>query len=350
MRTRFEKFEMKYGYFLSEEFKKFMQKFGGDTQFGSCRFEYSENIANNLLRVPGKMNINLLPFGDIGNGDYYCFYKYGPRKEEYYIGIWLHETRNFIVLASNFKSFMYKCLLDDIMSLNLIEDDSEYGITSDEILYRINVLSEEFGFDVEKAMLCDNEYNYHKFLVEYDNKAIQSLCFLGKKMIENNEKNGKKALEKVINEMPIYTAPYYILGKHNEILSGSYEKMYLQGLKTSLDLTGFSYWEEDFIEIPEDVHREMLFFIDEEKNKEFLKEYYLLDKDPYDAEVRLKLAKKYVKQGEYEKAVVEYNNALYCNEDKEFAREILKIALNDVCDGGLLYLKNIIENDLKFLR
>jgi tetratricopeptide (TPR) repeat protein len=339
MRTRIEKFEMKYGYFLPNEYKEFIKKFGGDTQFGSCRFEYTENIVNNLLRIPGKMNFNLLPFGDIGNGDYYCFYKYGAGIDDYYVGIWLHETRNFILLASSFKSFLFKCMLDDIMSINLIQDDEDYGITSDEILYRARILKDEYGFDFDKAMKLQSELDYHKLMVEFDNRAIQSLCYLGRHYLFDNFKDARGYLEKVIQTVPYYTAPYYILGKHYLLSGKNYKSYFKNALKTSLDLTGFSYWEEDFIEIPEDVHREILIYLEEE-----------IKYDPYDAEYRIYLAKNYVKQNEYDKAIIEYNNALYCTEDKELIKAILINAHKDTVEGGLLYLSRLIESDLKHLR
>ncbi|SEF51320.1 SMI1 / KNR4 family (SUKH-1) [Caloramator fervidus] len=336
MKTRLEKFEMKYGYFLPNDFKRFIKKFGGDVQFGSCRFEYVENMVNNLLRIPGKMNFHLFPFGDVGNGDYYCFYKYGPKVEDYFVGIWLHETRNFIILASDFISFMYKCALDDIMSVNLIQDDFDYGITSEEILSRVNILSKEYGFNVEKIKQVQNEVDYHKFMIEYDEKSIQSLCYLGRYYINENTKEAKLYLEKVIDIFPYYTAPYYILGQYYLLKGNDFKDYFKKGLNTSLDLTGFSYWEEDYIEIPEDVHREMLLYLEDEF------------KDPYDAEYRLYLARKYSKQGEYEKAMIEYNNVLYCTEDKDIIKETLKSAHKDSLQGGLLYLSKIIENDLKY--
>jgi hypothetical protein len=46
----------------------------------------------------------------------------------------------------------------------------------------------------------------------------------------------------------------------NEKASG--EGVFKKALKTSLLLTGYSYWEEDYLEIPEDVHREIALYID----------------------------------------------------------------------------------------
>lgn len=215
-KVRFEKFEMKYGSYLPEDFKKFMLKFGGDTQFGSCRFEYPENIINNLIRIPGKMDFHLIPFGDIGNGDYYCFYKYGSVADEYYIGIWLHETRNFVILTSNFRSFIYKCLLDDYLSTLIPNDslsESENAISCEESLLRCRLLSEEYNFDLNKVKNMKNEYDYHKFMIEYDSKAIQSLCFVGKSLIKKKDPKGFNILENVINYCWFYTAPYYLIGK-----------------------------------------------------------------------------------------------------------------------------------------
>ena len=64
-------------------------------------------MISNIVRIYGKMDFHLFPFGFVGNGDYYCFYKYWENREDYFVGIWLHETNNFVVLCKTFKAFMY---------------------------------------------------------------------------------------------------------------------------------------------------------------------------------------------------------------------------------------------------
>ncbi|SKA85328.1 SMI1-KNR4 cell-wall [Caloramator quimbayensis] len=354
-KVRFEKFEMKYGSYLPEDFKRFLIKYGGDAQFGSCRFEYAENIINNILRVPGEMDFHLIPFGDIGNGDYYCFYKYGPFADDYYVGIWLHETRNFVILASSFKSFIYKCLLDDYLSTLIPNEslsESENAVSCEESLERCKILSEEYNFDFKKVKNMKNEFDYHRFMLEYDEKALQSLCFVGKSLMNKKDLKGFNMLENAIKHCYFYTAPYYLLGKmfYN---TGKDGNMYFkQALKTSLGITGYSYWEEDYLEIPLDVHREIALYVDNAlgKSKDFIHIKIYNGEDPYDYKFRLSIAREYIKNNDYDNAMIEYNNALFCCEDKSALKDILKEACNAAKEGGLLYLAGIIENDVRKIR
>lgn len=354
-KLRFEKFEMKYGCFLPSDFKQFMYKYGGDVQFGSCRFEYPENIINNLLRIPGEMDIHLIPFGDIGNGDFYCFYKYGSGANNYYVGIWLHETRNFVILASSFKSFMYKCMLDDYMSIILsqeedLKDDSD--ILDTESIERCKEISIEYGFDFEKVKKMKNEFDYHRLMVEYDTRAVQSLCYLGKNLTMKNDVNGFSLLNSAKEAYPFYTAPYYITAKALMKLNQDSKFYLLKAMKTSMVMTGYSYWEEDFIEIPEDVHREIALFADQylKNSDDYFNRSIYNGKDPYDYELRHEMAKRYAKEKNFSMAMIEYNNALFCCEDKLVSKDILKDALMDSIDGGLHYLSKIIEHDIKLIR
>jgi hypothetical protein len=354
-KLRFEKFEMKYGYYLPEDFKGFIYKYGGDSQFGSCRFNYPDNIINNLLRLPWEMDFHLIPFGDVGNGDYYCFYRYGPNSKDYYVGIWLHETSNFVILTSSFKSFMYKCVLDDFLSTVIVNEEissDENAIAASESLERCEELSAEFGFDFEKIRNMKDEFDYHKLMVEYDDSSVQSLCFIGKTLLKRNDIRGFDFLQRAKNVCSFYTAPYYLMAKGLMGIGKNPKEYLLDALKTSLSLTGYSYWEEDYLEIPEDVHREISLFADSflnEKDDILYKSLYL-GSDPYTDELRCKVAKEYVKEGKYNMAMIEYNNALFCCEDKDVAREILRYALSDAKEGGLYYLTGIIEHDIKLLR
>ncbi|MCX7694493.1 MAG: SMI1/KNR4 family protein [Caloramator sp.] len=350
---RLEKFEMKYGYFLPNEYKQFIYKFGGDVQFGSCRFEYPENIAANILRIPGKMDFRLLPFGDISNGDLYCFYKYGPEVNDYFIGLYLHETSNFVILSSNFESFLYRCMLDDYFaSINGIDEYSfEENISaSNECIERCNILSKEYGFDLNEVKQYKTELDYHRLMVNRDKRAVQSLCYLGKYYLENGDfKKGVGYINMVIKTCSNYFAPYYILGRHL-IFSGKMDGYaYLKkSLKKSLCLTGYSYWQEDFIDIPEDAHREVALFIEDMYDYDDLLEGRLMRGiDPYDAKLRKILAEEYLNRGRYKNALEECANALYCSDnDKD---EILNLALKVTKASGDTYLTKIIENDIKNL-
>lgn len=353
--VRFEKFEMKYGCFLPEDFKRFMNKYGGDALFGSCRFEYPENIINNLLRVPGEMDFHLIPFGDVGNGDRYCFYKYGEHSEDYYVGIWLHDTGNFVILSSSFKGFIYKCILDDYLSTVVPNDDFSYEenrLFTQECIERSQNLAAEYGFDYEKVKLLKDEFDYHEFMVEFDNKAIQSLCYLGYKLIRQKDKRGVDFLDAARKIYKPYIAPNYLLGKalHNMDKDGA--GFFLQALKGSLILTGYSYWEEDFLEIPEDVHREIALLVDQrlEDSNDLLEQRIFLGADPYDYELRLEMARSYITSENYSMAMVEYNNAVFCCEDKEKIKEILIEALQGATKGGMLFLTGLLEQDIRKLR
>lgn len=352
---RFEKFEMKYGCYLPEDFKKFMNKYGGDAQFGSCRFEYPENIINNILRIPGEMDFHLIPFGDVGNGDVYCFYKYGASSEEYYVGIWLHETTNFVILTSSFKGFLYKCILDDYFSTVIPNDDfspSENMLFIKECTERSEKLAIEYGIDFERVKQLKNEFDYHEFMVEFDNKAIQSLCYLGAKLIKRKDKRGVDFLDAARKIYKPYVAPNYLLGKALFDLERDGDALLLQALRGSVILTGYSYWEEDFLEIPEDVHREIALLVDDSLKhmKDFFEKKIYYGTDPYDFELRLEMARHYIEDDDYSMAMVEYNNAIYCCEDKSYIKEILTEALQAAIDGGLIFLIGLIEQDIRKLR
>lgn len=354
-RLKIEKFEMKYGYYLPSEYKAFLYKYGGDSQFGSCRFEYADSIVSNTLRLPGEMDFHLVPFGDIGNGDYYCFYRYGIEESDYYIGIWLSETKNFVVLASDFKSFMYKCMLDDYMSTlgaygENISMDIAAGIS--ESLERCEVLSREYGFDFKSIKKMANDMDYHNLMVQHDPNAIQSLCFIGKKLLSYGDDRGRVYLKRVMDIFPQYTAPYYIYGKSRLGFNLNSKIELVQAISSSLVTTGYSYWEEDYLEIPEDVHREILLYADSyiEKEKGFLEKSLCQGRDPYDADLRIECARRWVKEGNISKAICEYSNALFCCEDKEAYREILGYAFKDIKDAGIYYLEEIIAHDLRQLR
>lgn len=354
-RLRFEKFEMKYGYFFPIEFKEFMNKYGGDTQFGSCRFEYPDNIINNIIRIPYKMDFHLIPFGDIGNGDYYCFYRYGLGGDEYFIGIWLHETRNFVILASNFKSFLYKCLLDDYLSTVVVNEeisDNERMLTNIESIERCNLLSKEYGYDLDKVKNMKNEFDYHRLMVEYDNRALQSLCFIGKQLLKNGDKSGFDFLEKGRLVYSFYSAPYYLTGKGLMDVNRDSREVFIKALKTSLVCTGYSYWEEDYLEIPEDLHREITLYVDKylKNSEDYLEKRLYNGEDPYSSGLRLEMAKLYAKQGKYDESILEYSNALFCCDEKSTAKEILKEALETANEGGINYITGIIEHDIRFLK
>lgn len=353
--VRFEKFEMKYGCYLPEDFKKFMNKYGGDAQFGSCRFEYSENIINNILRIPGEMDFHLIPFGDVGNGDCYCFYKYGEHSNECYVGIWLHDTRNFVILTSSFKGFIYKCILDDYLSTVMPNEDftnEENMIFTKESVDRSEKLALDYGFDFEKIKTIKNEFDYHELMAEYDNQAIQSLCYLGNKLIRKKDKRGVDFLDTARKIYRPYVAPNYLLGKALISMGKDGNEFFLQALRGSVILTGYSYWEEDYLEIPEDVHREIALLADDSlKNSEgFFEKKLYNGADPYDYEIRLQMARDYEDMSDYSMAMVEYNNAVFCCEDKSLIKEILSEALQSATRGRLTFLTGFIEQDIRKLR
>lgn len=353
--VRFEKFEMKYGCYLPEDFKKFMIKYGGDSQFGSCRFEYPENIINNILRIPGEMDFHLIPFGDVGNGDCYCFYKYGENSADYYVGIWLHETENFVILSSSFKGFIYKCILDDYLSTVIPNEDftdEENMLFLKECRDRSEKLANDYGFDYEKVKLLKDEFDYHQFMVEYDNKAVQSLCYLGYKLIKKEDKRGVDFLDAARKVFKPYVAPNYMLGKAFLSMRKNGDEFFMQALRGSVILTGYSYWEEDYIEIPEDVHREIALLADESlKNvNEFFERKLYNGADPYDYELRLEMARYYAKNNDYSMSMLEYNNAIFCCNNKATIKDILSEALQSASKGGLIFLIGLIEQDIRKLR
>jgi hypothetical protein len=245
--------------------------------------------------------------------------------------------------------------LDDYLSTVIANEElseSERAAASAESLERCDTLCKEYGYDMKKVKNMKNEFDYHRLMVEHDEKAIQSLCFIGKHLIKNGDGKGFEFLNQAKNTYSYYTAPYYIAGKallDSEKDSGDY---FINALKTSLVLTGYSYWEEDYLEIPEDLHRELALYADKhlKKTEDYLEERLYSGHDPYDYELRLEVAKRYAKERKYQSAMIEYNNALFCCEDKESAKDILKEALKDARNGGLNYLVGIIEHDMRILK
>lgn len=350
-RNKVEKFEMKYGYFLPEDFKDFIEKFGGNCTFGSCSFDYREDVTNNFIRSSGKMDFHLVPFGMVGNGDYYCFYRFSEKKEDYFIGIWLSETRNFVILCKTFKSFIYRCALDDFFATIISHDNLSFKESvkiSEESLKKCYEICGIYGFDIEKIKRIKSQLDYHKLMVEFDESAIQSLCYLGKYYLNINREKAFGYFKRVKSICPTYTAPYYILGKYY-MGKGMREcrEEFKKGLKSSLIFTGFSYWEEDFIDIPEDVHRSMLSWLNMLNKDENI---IFIDKDPYNTILRLEIAQKFRKQSKYKEALTEYANAIYCCEDNTLCKDILREALVCSKESGELYLVKLIEYDIKLLK
>lgn len=345
-KLKFEKFEMKYGYFLPDDFKSFMNKFGGGCYFGSCSFEYLTNMISNTVRIYGKMDFHLFPFGFVGNGDYYCFYKYGENREDYFVGIWLHETNNFVILCKTFKAFIYRCVLDDYFSTIVTESEvcaEDAKILEKESLERCYILSKEYKFDFEKIKKIESQNDYHKLMVEYDPFALQSLCYLGKSYLENNNEIGIEYLNQAKKICSYYMAPYYILGNYYSIKDKTKMKSeLLEGIQTSLSLTGYSYWEEDYIDIPKNAHENIATFLKNEK--------IYIDPDIYDYNFRLKIANEFKNKKMYKEALREYANALYCSEDYYINKDILEKSLKCCIEGGINYLSKIIQYDIKFLK
>ena len=352
--TKFEKFEMKYGYILPEDFKAFMYKHGGDVQYGSCRFDYPSNIINNLIRIPGYMDFHIVPFGDIGNGDYYGFFRYGFNACDYFVGIWLHETSNFVILCSSFRSFIYKCLLDDYLSTIVPDDDFDGGSESYEIesetMQRCISISEEF--DLNKVKTMKNEYDYHRLMIEFDNDSLQSLCYIGKQLLKENNIRGLDILNMAIKKYPYYTAPYYIAGKFLNDIGKDGSAYFKRALKTSLVTTGYSYWEEDFLEIPEDVHREIELYVDEylKDSISYIDKRFYSGEDPYSFKLRMDMARKYFLENNFENAVIELNNSIFCTDNIDEKREALKESIDMCKDAGYYYLAGIAEHDLRNIK
>jgi hypothetical protein len=346
---------MKYGYYFPEDFKNFMYKFGGDTQFGSCRFEYIDTITSNLLRSPGDMDFHLVPFGDVGNGDFYCFYRYGMKTDEYFIGIWLHETGNFVILTSNFKGFMYKCMLDDYLSTVIPNDElseEECAMAYNESMERCKILVDEFGFDFEKVNKLKDEFDYHRLMAEYDEKAMQSLCYIGKNLLKRSNVEGFRFLDRAKEVFPLYTAPYYLSARALMNLGEDSRKMLLKAINTSLFMTGYSYWEEDYLEIPEDVHREITLYAEGYLKyfPGYLEKRLANGDDPYDYTLRLELANNYREKRNYERAMLEYSNSFFCCEDKDGLKSIMEDALICAKEAGMYYITGIIEHDMRAIR
>jgi hypothetical protein len=175
---------------------------------------------------------------------------------------------------------------------------------------------------------------------------------VGKYLIKNGDKSGFDFLEQGRKVYSFYSAPYYLTGKALMSINKDPKDVFIKALKTSLVLTGYSYWEEDYLEIPEDLHREITLYVDKdlENSSDYLEESLYNGQDPYSHELRLEMAKLYASEHKYHNSMIEYSNALFCCEDKSIAKEILKEALETAKEGGINYLVGIIEHDIRILK
>ena len=197
-----------------------------------------------------------------------------------------------------------------------------------------------------------NEFDYHRLMVEYDEGSLQSLCYLGRYFIKRRDIRGFDFLEEAMSRCSFYTAAFYIMARAMLSIGRSGKEYFQKALKTSLVLTGYSYWQEDYLDIPEDVHREMSLFIDKflEDSEDFLERSLYIGGDPYDYKLRIELARRFTEESRYEEAMIEYNNAIFSSKDKSECKEILKEALISAKKGELNYLVGILEHDIKLIR
>lgn len=359
MRHRYEKFERKYNFPLPDSYKLFVTELGDGYLLGNCEFYSAADFIDNNLRLGGAMEVGVFPFGGLGNGDCFCFLKYGENQDEYYIILWLNETYNYVILNSTFDNFIYNCLLQEYKALLYPDEYMAEGSREEynECIERINIVSSLFDFDLEVIEKAKDEDSLNSLILSRDPYAVQLLCMEGKKLLIQDIKEGEKYFTRAMYFAPDYTAHYYILGMYMlEINKAEALKLLFKGAMTPIAASGYSYWDEDDIGIPENVMDDIFNILiankdilpDEYKNSPYMN--FIIQGKPYDESYRFVLGEKFLNDGDYNSCIKEFNNALILTEDPKLKIRILEMLIPLYEKVGLVWASGVCRKDMKYIK
>jgi len=360
MRHRFEKFEIKYNFQLPDSYRLLVTELGDGYTIGNCEFFPAADFIDNNLRMGGAMDVSLFPFGGLGNGDCFCFLKYGESPGEYYVVLWLSETYNYVILNSTFDNFIYNCLIQEYKALLFPEEYMAEGRREEyeECIEKINNVSGLFDIDLGVIEDAKDEKSLNDLILKRDPFAVQLLCIEGNKLlVDGDTKLGKEYLNRAIGFSPSYSAPYYTLGKYlldedkKEALSILFE-----GAQTPVAASGYSYWDEDDIGIPRFVLNEIFSLICENEDmllpecKDSIFMEFIRQGRPYDPSFRFLLVEKYLNMGDYNNCIKELNNTLMLTDDHKLKIKILDMLIPVYEKSGLVWASSVCRKDMKYIK
>lgn len=360
MKYRFEKFERKYNFQLPDSYKLFITELGDGYVLGNCEFYSAIDFIDNNLRLGGAMDARLFPFGGLGNGDCFCFLKYGDNPEEYYIVLWLNETYNYVILNSTFDNFIYNCMLQEYKALLYPEEYMAEGTRDEyeECIERINSVASLFDFDLEAVEKAKDEQALNSLVLQRDPSAVQLLCIEGRRLLLSDNMEGRKYIERAICFSPEYTAHYYILGRYlfDKGMKEDALKLLFKAASAPLAASGYSYWDEDDAGIPENVMDEIFevvasnegFLSEEQRNSPYMD--FILKREPYNPDFRFVLAEKYLNEEEYGNCIRELNNVLVLTEDFKLKIRVLETLMPIYDKEGLVWASVVCRRDIKYIK
>lgn len=359
MNLKFEKFERKYNFNLPDSYRILVTDMGDEYTIGNCEFFPVDDFINNNLRLGGAMDVGLFPFGGLGNGDCFCFLKYGENLGEYYIVLWLSETYNYVILNSTFDNFLYNCVIQEYKTV-LYPDEYMAEGTQDEYeesINKINAICSLFDFDLERIEKARDEKSLDALLLLRDPFAVQLVCGAGGNLLSKGDERGIDYLNKAVLFCPNYAAPYYILGKY--LLDKDKPnalKLLFKGAMTPLAASGYSYWEEDNIGVPSNVMDEIFDILihnedslpDEYRNSTYMN--FIKVGEPYNDSFRFVLSEKYIKDEDYRSALRELNNVLLLTGDLKLKIKILEMLIPVYEKVGYVWASCVCRKDIRYIK
>lgn len=294
----------------------------------------------------GFMPTGVLPIAS-ENGDEFCFF-FGQEdsRGEPPIAIYLGETDEVFPLASSLRGLLWYAFV--------MEESRYYGSgsypngerrESMEMITRVSRAMNvpyEFGpkFNPDFTGHFNPEHigdylDFHNAFLKVDPRAAQSLCWMGKHSLDNDEIDAAADyFERSIQSAPYLAAPYYFLAciRRDQGQQEESVELYWRMSCCPLSSSGSTYWEMFHLGF---VDKGIVSSIVDEtfsalrENESILLDIaggdpladYVIAHEPGDHEARKKLAVKYQDSGQLEKAAREWNNVLYLTwSDEDWGR------------------------------